>query len=245
CQTGADHFLSSHRLLCRATHRGTGMYGPPTGRSLTYRILADCWCRGNAVHDEWLVRDQAAIVQQMGHDIVDWTRDLIAREGGPAACVRPFTPDHDIAGPYQGRGNDHPFGRFMADVLTCVMAGHIGYWAQVADRAVTADWPGHHTTYGHHGVQQFWLALRSAFPSAQFQIDHVIGQTSPYMPPRAALRWSLWGTHDGWGRYGKPTGAQVYVMGITHVEQGPRGLKRLWTLIDDTAIWKQIILTTG
>ncbi|MEL7178104.1 MAG: nuclear transport factor 2 family protein, partial [Pseudomonadota bacterium] len=65
------------------------------------------------------------------------------------------------------------------------------------------------------------------------------------MPPRAAVRWSLHGKHDGWGVFGAPTGAEVYVMGITHAEFGPRGLRREFTLIDETAIWKQILLATG
>ena len=70
------------------------------------------------------------------------------------------------------------------------------------------------------------------------------------MPPRAAIRWSLTGRHDGWGAFGRPTGAPVHVMGITHAEFGTLGaaaprLRREWTLFDETAVWKQILLTTG
>ena len=32
CGVDADSFLSSHRLLCTATHSGAGVYGAPTGR---------------------------------------------------------------------------------------------------------------------------------------------------------------------------------------------------------------------
>ncbi|MEL7161877.1 MAG: nuclear transport factor 2 family protein, partial [Bacteroidota bacterium] len=49
-------------------------------------------------------------------------------------------------------------------------------------------------------------------------VHHVIGREDPLMPPRAAVRWSLWGKHDGWGRFGTPTGAEVYVLGISHAE---------------------------
>ena len=31
-------------------------------------------------------------------------------------------------------------------------------------------------------------------------------------------------------------------MGISHAEFGPRGLRREWTLYDEVAIWKQIVL---
>ena len=41
------------------------------------------------------------------------------------------------------------------------------------------------------------------------------------MPPRAAIRWSLSGKHEGAGRFGTPSGADVYVMGISHAEFGP------------------------
>ena len=36
-----------------------------------------------------------------------------------------------------------------------------------------------------------------------------------------------------------------YILGISHAEFGPRGLKREFIAIDETAIWKQIILHTG
>ena len=65
------------------------------------------------------------------------------------------------------------------------------------------------------------------------------------MPPRAAIRWSLTGKHDGWGAFGKPTGAEVHVMGASHVEFGPRGIRREYTLYDETSIWKQIAIKTG
>jgi len=246
-----EAFLSSHRLICWATHGGAGMYGPPTGRRVTYRIIADCAIRDDAVYDEWLVRDQSAIVKQMGFDVVDWTRDLITREGGPEVCIRPMTPENDVAGPYDGRGNDNEWGARAADILTRIMAADMDVIPRNYDRAANLRYPGGVDTYGRAEADRFWMGLRAAFPHAEFRIDHVIGRDDPMMPPRAALRWSLWGAHDGWGRFGRPTGAQVYVMGMTHVEFGPFGdggypeIRNEYTLIDETAIWKQILLHTG
>ena len=65
------------------------------------------------------------------------------------------------------------------------------------------------------------------------------------MPPRAAIRFGLYGKHDGWGRFGKPTGAEVYIMGAAHVEFGPWGIRREFVIFDETAIWKQINLQVG
>ena len=85
---------------------------------------------------------------------------------------------------------------------------------------------------------------------SSFTIDHVTGRDDPLMAPRAAVPWSLHGKHSGWGRFGKPTGAEVYIMGISQAEFGPFGageptIRREHTLIDETAIWKQILLQTG
>ncbi|HKK97503.1 MAG TPA: ester cyclase [Marivita sp.] len=245
CPTGEDSFLSSHRLYCTATHEGPGMYGAATGRKLAYRILADCWCRDNGVQDEWLVRDQGAIVRQMGEDLVDWTRALIAREGGPEACVKPMTPETDLPGPYTGKGNDDPWGHTLADLLTRIARAEMSVIPAHYDRAAELAYPGHTSGAGHRDADTFWMSLHATFPGAQFSVDHMIGMDDPLSPPRAAVRWSMQGTHSGCGMFGAPTQAPVYIMGITHAEFGRHGLRREWTLIDETAIWKQILLATG
>jgi hypothetical protein len=63
--------------------------------------------------------------------------------------------------------------------------------------------------------------------------------------PRAALRWSLEGKHDGWGRFGAPSGAEVYVMGFSHADFGPWGLRSETVVLDTVAIWKQILMHKG
>jgi SnoaL-like domain/SnoaL-like polyketide cyclase len=248
--TPKNGMLSSHRLLSTATHLGDGAYGPATGKKLTYRILADCHAIANQINDEWLIRDQGAIVRQMGWQPQTFARDQITREGGPDACTKPLTPANDVPGPYKGRGNDNEWGQRHADILTRIMAADFTVIPQAYDRAAQLEYPGGVTAHGHAEADRFWLSLRAAFPDATFTIHHQIGREDPMMPPRSALRWSLHGTHSGWGAFGAPTGAQVYLLGIAHAEFGPFGsngwgLRREYTLFDETAVWKQILLHTG
>ena len=243
--TPEDGMLSSHRILSTATHLGDGVYGKATGRKLSYRIIADCHAINNQINDEWLIRDQGAVVRQIGWEPSDYARDLIAREGGPDACVKPFTPETDKTGPYSGTGNDNEWGQKHADILSRIMAADIAVIDTEYDRAVQAEYPGAQTGHGRDAVDRFWVGLRASFPNADFRIHHRIGRDDPHMPPRSALRWSLDGKHDGWGYFGKPTGATVHVMGASHAEFGPWGLRREFTLFDETAIWKQILLATG
>ena len=48
-QRGSDGFISSHRVLNTATHNGFWTYGPPTGK-------------------EWVIRDEFAVLQDLGLD---------------------------------------------------------------------------------------------------------------------------------------------------------------------------------
>lgn len=237
--------LSSHRLLSTATHMNAGVYGPATGKSLVYRIIADCAARDNQIYDEWLIRDQGAIVRQMGWDPKTYASDLITREGGPEACVKPLTPATDRKGDYTGRGNDHTAGQRYAEVLTRIMSADMAAIPACYDRACHLELPGGVTGHGWSAADRFWMSLRAAFPNAAFAIEHVIGRDDPMMPPRAALRWSLDGKHEGWGAFGMPSGADVYLLGLSHAEFGPYGLRREYVLYDETAVWKQIALKTG
>ena len=240
-----EGFLSSHRLLTMGTHTGGGYFGPPTGRRFRIRAIADCAVVGDQINDEWLIRDSAGIVKQLGMDPVQFTRDLIAREGGPENCVKPFSPEVDVEGPYKGHGNDNEWGARLSDILSRMMNKDFSVVRAEYDRAVQTEHPGSLTVHSWEDTEAQWMALRSSFPDATFAIDHRIGREDPMLSPRAAVRWSLNGTHDGWGMFGQPTGARVHVMGFTHAEFGPNGLRREWTLFDHISIWKQIFMHQG
>ena len=237
-----DGFLSSHRLLTMGTHTGGGYFGPPTGKKFVIRAIADCAAINDQINDEWLIRDTAGIVKQLGMDPKQFALDLIEREGGAERCVQPFCPENDVSGPYKGKGNNNEWGQKLSDILKRMMEKNFAVIQSEYDRAVQTEHPGSKTVHSWSDTEALWMNLRSSFPSANFSIDHQIGREDPLLSPRAAVRWSLLGKHDGWGMFGQPTGAKVYIMGFTHAEFGPYGLRREYTLFDPVSIWKQIFI---
>ena len=165
-------------------------------------VLADCHAKNNQIDDEWLIRDQGAIVRQLGIDPKDYARDLIVREGGPEKCVAPYTPENEIVGPYKGHGNDNEWGARHAEILTRIMAADFTVIPKTYDRAAGLAYPGGVDDLSFEGADRFWMGLRASFPGAHFSIQHVIGREDSMMPPRSALRWTLHGTHDGYGSFG-------------------------------------------
>jgi hypothetical protein len=248
------HLLSSHRILSTGTHTGDGWFGPATGKRFAVRVIADCAARNDTIDDEWLVRDNGGIVRQLGGDPRSFARDLIAREGGAGAAKRPFTPAMDVPGPYTLAGNDNAYGARYGASLVRLMQGDLAHVLAEYDRAALGDHAGARHLIGAQAIADSWLSLRASFPSARFTLHHQIGMEGGMMGPRAAVRWSLDGVHDGWGAFGAPTGAPVHIMGMSHAEYGPfgpsgprdqGGLRRECALWDEIAIWKQILLHTG
>ena len=237
--TPEEGLLSSHRILSTATHKGSGFFGEATGKAITYRGIADCYAKDNIITDEWLVRDNGAILRQIGQDPRDWAAAKVA-EG-----ERAFTPDQDMSGPYLGKGNENEWGTALGEILTSLMQSDFSVVPSQYDRACHLEYAGGVSGHGPEAADSFWLPLRASVPSAKFCIEHQIGLVDPLMPPRAAVRWSLTGQHDGWGTFGAPSHAPVYIMGITHVEFGPYGVRREYTLFDETAVWMQILTHLG
>lgn len=245
--TEADGCLSSHRSMIIGTHTGHGVFVPPTGKVVAARCIADCYVKDDVIDAEWLCYDMADMVQQLGHTPESCARASIAREGGPEKARHPVAPVRDLPGPYTGRGDDHRLGQRLADIPSRMMAMDLSVIRETYDRAVHVWHPGGGTGWGIPYAESQWLQFRTAFPDATFSIDHQIGRSDPGQPDRAAVRWSLTGTHSGFGIYGTPTGVPVHVMGFTHAEFGPfgqngQGLCREFTLWDPVSIWKQIPL---
>lgn len=238
---GHGGFLSSHRIISTATHTGDGAFGAATGTKLVFRTIADCAARENAIYDEWLVRDVGAMVRQLGSTPQEFAARQIKSEGGPTEASHPLTPDSISPGIYLGAGNDHQAGARYGSLLRSASSGDENAIGGGWDRAAQIELPGDVTTFGWDGVRSFWNDQRMALPDGELTIEHQIGIDGD-LGERAAVRWWFSGTHTGPGVYGEPTGAPLHIMGISHAEFGPWGLRREWIVFDEVAVWKQVLL---
>ena len=239
-------FLSSHRILSKATHQNDGTYGPATGKKLVYRVIADCACHNNQVYDEWLVRDQGSIVKQIGIDPKIFAANQIQSEGGSEKCTTPFNASTKIDSKYIVPPQSNiSIGEDYGSILTNIMDSTSNVFQKSYDRAVRQEQAGGLTGYGRDDVEKFWMNLRSSFPDAKFTLEHCANLQENKQTNKSAIRWSLIGKHSGSGLFGTPTDTEVYVMGINHAEFSSKGVKNEWVLFDETSVWKQILLKTG
>lgn len=242
-----EGYFSSHRILSTATHSCDGIYGAATGKKIVYRGIADCACKNNMVYDEWLVRDQGAIVRQLGIDPKKFASDLIRSEGGIEKAQEPLnenTPCDTIYIPptIPEKNIAQNYAQILNEIFNIKKISVI---EKHYDRAVQQFQPGGFIKYGRDEVFEFWIKVMSSFPNAKFTIEHLSFTSEKNQPPKAAVRWTLIGKHEGNGYFGLPTGANIYILGINHIEFGQRGIKNEWVLFDETMIWKQILMKSG
>ena len=57
---------------------------------------------------------------------------------------------------------------------------------------------------------------------------------------RVAVRWTLLGTHEGHGIYGRPTGKRVRILGISHQHVRDGKFVAEWTVFDELALMAQM-----
>ncbi|WP_171060649.1 ester cyclase [Poseidonocella sp. HB161398] len=233
--------LASQRMVSRATHSGSGMFGAASGRTLSWRSMADRRVAEGRIAEEWVITDTGGILRQLGQSPKDWMQAILAE--GPVDA--PLDPSADPPDPAQLPVAKDEIAAQLGDVLDRLMGADFSAVEQCYDPGCALAYPGGVAGHGPQDADRFWLPLRAAFPDAVLTVHHAAGRRDAQMPPRASLRWSLWGRHSGWGSFGAPSQAMVYVLGLTHAEFGPKGIRREWTLYDETAIWSQILAGQG
>ena len=234
-------FYSSHRILSSAIHLGNGFYGSPTGSKVTYRVIADCICRENKVIDEWMVRDQSAIVKQIGLDPREFGQhlSLSLKETGNAV---PSTED------YVKRWTGPPDSGPLSGIVQSLVETYRSVWEQSELRALETSHnracqihvPEGRTIYGRDQLIIFLNGYLTSFPKGSFKVHHWIVDEEEGKNKRIALRWSYSAEHTGFGSFNEPTGAPVVIMAMTHVEMQEGLVVREYHAIDEISLWMQI-----
>lgn len=234
-------FYSSHRARSTATHVGDGQFGKATGKSVVMLAIADCLCCENQIVEEWLVRDQARIIQQLGMEPKAFGQELGMDNPekyaiGNAAMRQRWADENGLT--IEG-------DQTIADTLLKLQNAiwndcnhnviESGY-----DRAVRFEGPEGILCYGRRQLSDQYTALIASIPDGNFEPHHVIVQQNSDDRIRIALRWSYCGTHSGRGCYGDPTGIPLAILGISHFELRNGKILGEYMLIDNLSIYAQL-----
>lgn len=246
----ATGYYSSHRITNTGTNLGPTAWGDATGRRCVWRGIADCVVLENRVVEEWLVRDDMHLCRQLGFD-----PDMVARTLAAADAERGVPPPV-AAEPPRLHGQFAPSRPALADgadaaarlcwFLDEMWNGRmLNRVAELYAPGAVCHAPGGRELRGANDIAGLMLQVLAALPNAAMTVAHVAQLDETSRGTSVAVRWMLQGNHDGPGLFGPPTGAAVAMMGISHYRVVDGRVAEEWTVFDELAARKQIMLATG
>ena len=239
CGSIDQTYLSSHRILSTGTHIGEGVYGKPTGKKVIYRVIADCLVRENKVIEEWIIRDEKSILNQLGIQTYDYVKQKIKEGIYTKNDINLIKNCFRIKNKIPACESEN-INKYKNHFLNIIKDQSNIY--HLYERSAQLYWIGGEVVYTFNKIFEKWKLFLSCFNISKCEISNNISLNQKNMRPRASIRWRLICKHSQNGIFGTPTNKDVEIFGISHAEFGKNGIVREFILIDEISIWKQILL---
>ena len=244
-----NSWVSSHRIINSGVQTGFWQYGPPSNRLSTSRNIALCLVRDAFIVEEWVVRDEWAVVEQNGLDVAVIARELATR---PNATILGTLSEEGIFGPAPTdpltEGDSGPRPDNQPDECRLALELIDVAWNQRLLNAVPTFLHRSHVIYTSRyrsycraeGYQQSLGELIATFPDAHFDVRDVAANTDPFHGTRVSVMWNMRGTYAGAPTYGPLTYSPVDVLGISHFVFRDGKIHNEFRVFDELAVLTQI-----
>lgn len=241
----AKQGFSSHRIISPMTNLGKTAFGPPTGLQVQTMNIADCEVNDGLITREWLIRDNLAMIRQLGFDPLSCAKVIAGRVDEQQRSWLTSEYKRTAAGVSSTNFQPDPANTshsFAANVLE-------GCWQSGDEERLTSSYAPYCVLHraplqGYSGRQQVlehYRHLRTAFPNARLCIDHICDQPFDQGNQRIAVRWSVAGIHEGEFAGTAASGKPVYILGVTHWEVVDGRITAEWTVFDELSVIAQTL----
>ncbi|MEM7539078.1 MAG: ester cyclase [Chloroflexota bacterium] len=239
-------FHTSHRTVISGHNTGYSRYGPPTGRKVVCLCIANCVALNNEIFSEWVVYDTGSMIQQLGFDLREKAREFGNQVDWDSLQDQRFGEPERLPG--QGKPIYRTYKNGNFDVEDFIQVTYQNVWNRrmlgTVRQAYAPQMRFHGSTnrnyVGRGEYQSFILSLMAMLPDLALQIDDIYWMGNDDDGYMTSVRWSIIGTHLGFGIYGAPTGRPVNMWGITqhHIIDGK--IVEEWMLFNEFAVMQQI-----
>lgn len=248
---GDNGFVSAHRVLNNATHLGPWTYGPATGKTWINRGMAHCLVQDNKVVEEWVVRDEFAVLQDLGLDPFAVAGELLRKSpvlgqamdagGSPVFAGTIADPIREgISGPRPDRYRQEC--EMVLSLFETVWNGR--YFDRLTDyfaETCACQTVRLRRAMGVNPVQLEMMGLLSAIPDGMIEVRDISVHESRDLGLRIGVIWLLRGTYSGTPLYGPVNGAPLNVLGSSHFEFRRGRIVREYRIFDEIAVIAQIL----
>jgi predicted ester cyclase len=244
---GDDHigFHTSHLISTSMTNMGDTEYGAATGKHAKIQVIAHCIVKSNRIIEEWLVRDNYSLVEQLGYDphaiaqsqaklqqqdrFIKWRSDEISRVAETVDRTR--QPVKDDLDPKDF------ITAALQNIWNCQMIGDVNQvYAEDAKLHASAN----RELATCEEIAQFYISFFGTFSNLKVALDYSCQQDAKDGGVYVAARWTMVGDHTGSKLYGAPTNQSILILGESqfHILNGK--IIEEWTVFDQLAVLAQI-----
>ena len=244
-----DGFYTSHMTHGMGRHTEFNQWGPPTGRSFITRTVADCMILENKIYREWVVRDNMALLVQLGIDPHAYATQVAAGKFARGEAVPEIAESGRLLGQYPPETEadvsiahnelEEQMLRWLHQIYTMRM---FGLTNKVYARNCMWHGPLMRELSGPAAVIQQTMRLVALIPDADYVVQHICSTPSEEGGDKIAVRWTMEGHHFGHGALGVPTGHKLSLMGFTHYHVVDGKIIEEWMVYDEFSMLVQLKL---
>ncbi|MEO5732199.1 MAG: ester cyclase, partial [Rubrivivax sp.] len=225
-------------------------------RDWVNRGMAHCLVRDNLVVEEWVIRDEFAVLQCLGMDPYWVAAELSVRSPvlgkamSTSAEAAPFAGH--IANPIElGISGARP-KRYVGE-CQMIVDYFLEVWnrrnfdkvADYCDDTIVCQTVRMRRVMQIANFQLEIMSLLAAFPDGIMEIRDLVVHESVDLGLRIGVVWLMRGTYSGSPVYGSINGAPVNILGSSHFELRFGKIIREFRIFDEIAVIAQIIKAGG
>ena len=241
-------YHSSHLIWTQMTNLGDSEFGPATGKSAQIRVIAHCVMKDNKIIEEWLVRDNYSLVEQLGfdpHEVAQKWASQPIDPNGPFAQWRDAeitrVSSIDTSRKANQFNSQTHAGEFVSTHLHNIWNNRMLGDIQLlyADNIVFHGSANREFNYKEQ-VLRYYLDFLGSMPDGKMAFDKVCVIPNSHGGHDVSVRWTFAGTHTGNVRFGQPTGLPILIIGESQYRLKDGKVIEEWTVFDELSILTQV-----
>ncbi len=240
-------FHSSHRIKTHMTNLGPSDFGPATAKEATIAVIAHCVVKDNQVIEEWLVRDNYSLAEQLGFDplalarkkaqtapnsrFLDWKAQELQRLADTVNRARVSNP---------GAASRSACEQVCNGLQNIWNARLVGDVYQLYAPNATLHASANRELEGQDAIVRFYTQFLGTLSDLRFSADYCCEQPAKAGGKDVAVRWTASGLHTGPTLWGEPTGSEVLILAESHYHVVDGQIVEEWTVFDELSILAEI-----
>ena len=241
-----SHFYSSHRISSTATNLGETDFGGATGKKVFFRTIADCVIKDNKIYEEWLVRDNLGLVQQLGFDPIEMAKKdnrYTGRESFLNKNRKQKNSTNGVNGLQEAYDFSVPHELILSLFNDVWKTRAFNKLATFYNETSTIHAICENDIKGPVQLANYLGDLFNTLSDIHLEVERITTNDLDH-GSEVAVRWSMTAVHTGEGIFGPASQKAVFIPGISHfiVENGK--IEKEWMVFDGFDVLCQIYANT-